>query len=51
MPRTPRITEQEIIELYKSGRPFKEIIRIVGLSDYRTEQSAILCTSMVLKSN
>ncbi|WP_053363207.1 LAGLIDADG family homing endonuclease [Bacillus sp. FJAT-27251] len=33
MPRNPGITDDQIILLYKSGRPFKEIIPIVGLSD------------------
>jgi hypothetical protein len=33
MARNPGITDEEIIQLYKSGRPFKEITPVVGLSD------------------
>jgi LAGLIDADG-like domain len=33
MPRKPGITDEIIIALYKSGRPFKEMISITGLSD------------------
>jgi len=33
MPRNPNITDEEIIRLYKSGLPFKELIPIIGLSD------------------
>jgi uncharacterized protein YjcR len=33
MPRNKNITDQEIINMYKSGMPFKEICMIVGISD------------------
>jgi hypothetical protein len=34
MPRNPGITDELIIELYKSGMPFKEMKPIIGLSDH-----------------
>lgn len=33
MPRKPGITDEDIINFYKSGIPFKEMISITGLSD------------------
>lgn len=33
MPRNPGITDEEIIQMYKSGMPFKEMKPIIGLSD------------------
>ncbi len=33
MPRNPGITDEEIIQMYKSGMPFKEMEPIIGLSD------------------
>lgn len=33
MPRNPGITDEEIIRMYKSGMPFKEMGPIIGLSD------------------
>ncbi|MFE8699331.1 LAGLIDADG family homing endonuclease [Cytobacillus sp. FJAT-54145] len=33
MPRNPGITDEDIIKMYKSGIPFKEMVPIIGLSD------------------
>ena len=33
MPRYPGITDEIIIEMYKSGMSFKEMVPIIGLSD------------------
>lgn len=33
MPRNPGITDEAIIEMYKSGMPYKKMISIIGLSD------------------
>ncbi|MFB6467817.1 LAGLIDADG family homing endonuclease [Cytobacillus sp. Hz8] len=33
MPRNPEITDEEIIKMYKSGKPFKEMVPIVGITD------------------
>lgn len=33
MPRNPGITDERIINMYKSGMPFKEMVPIIGLSD------------------
>lgn len=33
MPRKPGITDEDIIRMYKSGMPYKEMIPIVGLTD------------------
>lgn len=33
MPRNPGITDEEIIEMYKSGIPFKKMVPIIGLLD------------------
>lgn len=33
MPRNPGITDEEIIEMYKSGIPFKKMVSIIGLLD------------------
>jgi hypothetical protein len=34
MPRNPGMTDEVIIQMYKSGMSFKEMIPIIGLSDY-----------------
>ncbi len=33
MPRNPGITDEDIIKMYKSGMPFKEMVPRVGISD------------------
>jgi hypothetical protein len=33
MPRNPGMTDEVIIQMYKSGMSFKEMIPIIGLSD------------------
>ncbi|EZH67407.1 hypothetical protein DH09_05620 [Bacillaceae bacterium JMAK1] len=33
MPRNPGITDEMIIEMYKSGMPFKEMVSQIGISD------------------
>ncbi|MRX53823.1 hypothetical protein HMPREF3291_14260 [Bacillus sp. HMSC76G11] len=33
MPRNPGITDETIINMYKSGIPFKEMVQISGISD------------------
>jgi hypothetical protein len=33
MPRIPGITDEDIIKMYKSGMPFKEMMPIIGISD------------------
>ncbi len=33
MPRNPGVTDEVIIQMYKSGMSFKEMIPIIGLSD------------------
>lgn len=33
MPRNPGMTDEVIIDMYKSGMPFKEMVPIVGISD------------------
>jgi len=33
MPRNPGITDEAIIRMYKSGKSFKDMIPIIGLSD------------------
>lgn len=33
MARNPRISDEDIIRMYKSGMPYKEMVPIVGLSD------------------
>lgn len=33
MPRKPGMTDEVIIQMYKSGMPFKEMVPITGISD------------------
>ncbi|MFD1040018.1 LAGLIDADG family homing endonuclease, partial [Virgibacillus byunsanensis] len=33
MPRNPGITDEAIIKMYKSGIPFNEMVKIIGVSD------------------
>lgn len=33
MPRNPNITDDHIIEMYKAGMSFKEMTKVVGLTD------------------